>query len=64
MGMVLGPMLEESLRRAMIMSQGDPSIFVLNPISAIFLALSAALVLATAFPYMRHRREEIFVAED
>ena len=46
LGYVLGPMMEENFRRALLLSQGDLAIFVQHPISAVFLALSAVLVIA------------------
>ena len=44
LGFVLGPLLEEHLRRAMIISRGDPMIFLTRPISATLLALALAAV--------------------
>ncbi len=44
LGYILGPMLEEHLRRAMLLSRGDPSVFVTRPISATLLALTAAML--------------------
>ncbi|MGE0037614.1 MAG: tripartite tricarboxylate transporter permease [Xanthobacteraceae bacterium] len=60
LGLVLGPMLEENFRRAMVLSEGDWSVFVHRPISLGFLLLSAALLLATALPNVRRKREEAF----
>jgi len=60
LGYVLAPMLEENFRRAMLVSGGDPSIFVTRPISLGFLLVSAALLAATAFSEVRKRREEVF----
>jgi putative tricarboxylic transport membrane protein len=60
LGLVLGPMLEENFRRAMVLSGGDWSIFVRRPISLGFLSLAAALLLAVTLPNIRHRREEAF----
>ena len=53
-------MLEENFRRAMVLSEGDWSVFVTRPISLGFLLLAAALLLATALPNVRRRREEAF----
>src|SRR5499433_164625 len=44
LGFVLGPMLEENLRRAMLIARGDPSTFVTRPISAALMALAAILL--------------------
>lgn len=60
LGFVLGPMMEENLRRAMIISQGDPSVFLSRPISAAFLAASVLLLAMLMLPVFRSRREEVF----
>ena len=60
LGLVLGPMLEENFRRAMVLSEGDWSVFVTRPISLGFLLLAAGLLLATALPNIQRRREEAF----
>ena len=57
---VLGPLMEENLRRAMLLSRGDPLIFVQRPISAVILALAAALLVVMVLPAIRKRREEVF----
>jgi TctA family transporter len=56
LGFVLGPMLEENFRRAMLLSHGELSVFVEHPISAWFLAACAVLVLAQLYAYARHFR--------
>jgi TctA family transporter len=58
LGFVLGPMMEENLRRALLISRGDPSVFVTEPISLAFLLVSAALLLVVAAPWIRSKREE------
>ncbi|MEP9354378.1 tripartite tricarboxylate transporter permease [Xanthobacter sp. KR7-65] len=63
MGYVLGPMLEENFRRSLITGRGDPMIFLERPISLFFLLLAAALLVSVALPFIRKRREEIFVEE-
>jgi putative tricarboxylic transport membrane protein len=64
LGFVLGPLLEEHLRRAMIISRGDPMIFLTRPISA-GLLIAALLALALAvMPTIRKKREEIFQEEE
>jgi putative tricarboxylic transport membrane protein len=60
LGLVLGPMLEENFRRAMVLSSGDWSIFLRRPISAGFLLLAAALLVAITLPNIRRGREEAF----
>jgi TctA family transporter len=60
LGAYYGPMLEEFIQRAFVMSQGDPTIFLRSPISGTFLLLAiAVLALAAAFSARRgivHRR--------
>jgi putative tricarboxylic transport membrane protein len=58
LGFILGPMMEENLRRAMMISFGDPSVFVTRPLSAAFLAAAALLLAAIALPALRAKREE------
>jgi TctA family transporter len=60
LGFILGPLMEENLRRAMLLSRGDPSTFVTKPISAVLLAIAALLLLAVVAPTVRKRREEAF----
>src|SRR5229473_2782690 len=59
LGFVLGPMMEEHLRRAMLMSKGDPSVFVTHPISLVFLIASALILVVMVLPAVRQRRGEI-----
>jgi TctA family transporter len=64
LGFVLGPLLEEHLRRAMIISRGDPTIFLTRPISA-GLLIAALLALSLAvLPAIRRKREEVFQEEE
>jgi putative tricarboxylic transport membrane protein len=56
---VLGPMLENNLRKALILSQGELTTFVERPISAVCLALAAALLIAPLVPAMHRRRERV-----
>jgi TctA family transporter len=58
LGFVLGPMMEENFRRAMLISRGDPSVFVTEPISMAFLALAAFLLAIVAAPVVQAKREE------
>ncbi len=64
LGFVLGPLLEEHLRRAMIISRGDPMTFLERPISAGLLALAALAIVLSLLPAIRKRREEVFSEED
>jgi TctA family transporter len=63
LGFVLGPMLEEHLRRAMIVSRGDAMVFLYRPISAVLLAIGALLLLAMLAPALRRKRAEVFVED-
>src|SRR5919112_2160838 len=56
-GFVLGPMMEEHLRRAMLLSRGDPMIFVQRPISATMLAIGAVALAAMLLPNLRKGKE-------
>ena len=60
LGFILGPMMEEYLRRAMLLSHGDPMIFLEKPISAAMLAVAVLLMLSIALPAIRKKREEAF----
>lgn len=64
MGFVLGGMLEEHLRRAMVFSRGDPSVFVTTPISGTLLFVAAVVLVLVALPAISKKREEIFVEEE
>ena len=59
LGFVLGPMMEENLRRALLMSRGDPSVFVTRPISLSFIIATVLIVILMATPFLRKRRVEI-----
>jgi len=63
LGFVLGPMMEENLRRAMLLSRGDPTVFLTRPISLTMLLLALALVLLIAIPNLRKTREAAFQEE-
>jgi TctA family transporter len=60
LGFILGPMMEENLRRAMRISSGDPMIFINRPISLGLLIAAALLLLIVALPGVRSKREEAF----
>jgi TctA family transporter len=61
LGFILGPLMEENLRRSLVLSRGDPMIFVQRPISAILLAITAVVVALIVLPAFRKTREEAFV---
>jgi len=60
LGFVLGPMMEENLRRALLLSRGDPTVFATRPISAGLLVAAILLVLVITLPNIRRQREEAF----
>ncbi len=64
LGLVLGPMMEENFRRALLLSRGEFSTFVTRPLSATLLALAAILLLLVMLPALRKKREETFVEVD
>jgi len=64
LGFVLGPLMEENLRRAMRISGGDPMIFVHRPISLGLLIAALLLLLIVALPAIRSKREEVFQEQE
>ncbi|RJE82365.1 tripartite tricarboxylate transporter permease [Paracoccus onubensis] len=64
LGMVLGPMMEEYLRRAMILSRGDWTVFVTEPLSCALLLLAAILILLVMLPSIRRTRKDVFADSD
>jgi len=64
LGLVLGPMMEENFRRALLLSRGDFFTFVERPLSASLLGAAAILVVLVALPSIRKKRQETFVEED
>jgi TctA family transporter len=55
--------MEENLRRAMLLSRGDPSVFLTRPISAGFIVASVLLLLLLSLPALRRTRGEVFGEE-
>ncbi|MBD1203466.1 MAG: tripartite tricarboxylate transporter permease [Rhodobacteraceae bacterium] len=64
LGFVLGPMLEENLRRAMILGRGDATVFLTRPISLTLLLLTVAVLVIVLLPSIRKKRDEVFVEAD
>ena len=60
LGFVLGPIMEENLRRALVFSRGDPMIFIQRPISATLLVLTIALIILAVIPQIRRTRDVAF----
>lgn len=63
LGLILGPMMEENLRRALLLSRGEWSVLVTRPLSASLLAIAAVLLVIVLLPNVRRKREEAFVEE-
>jgi putative tricarboxylic transport membrane protein len=61
LGFILGPMMEEFLRRALLLSRGDPTVLVTRPISAGMLVLALALLTLVLLPSFSKTREQAFV---
>lgn len=63
LGVVLGPMMEENFRRALLFSRGDFTTFVTRPLSASLLLLALGLIILVSLPAIRKKREETFVED-
>jgi len=64
LGFVLGPLLEQNLRRALLISHGDPTVFVTRPISAALLAVAVLALVVAVLPTVRRKREVVFAEDD
>jgi len=64
LGFVLGPQLEEYFRRAMLLSRGDPFVFIQGPISVGLLITTAILLILMVLPSLRKAREGAFQEEE
>jgi putative tricarboxylic transport membrane protein len=60
LGFILGPLMEENLRRSLVLSRGNPMIFIERPISAVLLLMTAIAVALIIVPQFRKSREEAF----
>jgi len=63
LGFIIGPMMEEYLRRALLLSRSDPMVFLQRPISASMLILSALAIIVVSMPALSKKREEAFKEE-
>ncbi len=61
LGFILGPMMEENLRRAMLLSRGDATVFFTHPISLAMLVAAGIMLLIVVAPAVRKKREDVFV---
>ena len=59
LGFVLGPMVEENLRRALQVSNGDPTVFITRPISLAFIIVTVLILIVMVLPAMRNRRGDL-----
>ena len=60
LGFIIGPMMEEYLRRALLLSRSDPMVFLQRPVSATMLVLAALAMMVVLSPQLRKKREEAF----
>jgi putative tricarboxylic transport membrane protein len=63
LGLILGPMMEENLRRALLLSRGDWSVLVTRPLSATLLGMALLLLVIVLLPSIKSKREEAFVED-
>jgi TctA family transporter len=63
LGFILGPMMEENLRRALLLSRGDWSTFMTRPLSAGLLIAAAMMIVVVMLPAIKKSREEAFQAD-
>jgi TctA family transporter len=64
LGFILGPMMEENLRRALLLSRGDWTTFVTRPLSAALLLGAVAMIVVVTLPSIKRKREEAFQEAD
>lgn len=60
LGFILGPMMEESLRRTLLLSRGDPTVLFTRPLSLAMLVVAAILLVLLIAPSLQHKRKEAF----
>jgi putative tricarboxylic transport membrane protein len=63
LGFILGPMMEENLRRALLLARGDWSTFLTRPLSAGLLIAAALMIVVVMLPSIKNKREEAFHEE-
>jgi putative tricarboxylic transport membrane protein len=63
LGFILGPMMEENLRRALLLSRGDWTAFITRPLSASLLAAAALMIIVVMLPSIKKKREVAFQEE-
>ncbi len=60
LGYVLGPLMEENLRRALLISRGDPTVFFTRPISGAFMVVTILILMAMVLPAIRKKKEQVY----
>ncbi len=63
LGFVLGPMMEENFRRALLLSRGDFTTFITRPLSLSLLLAALLLLIVVTLPAVKKSREEVFEQE-
>ncbi|RJG04508.1 tripartite tricarboxylate transporter permease [Noviherbaspirillum sedimenti] len=63
LGLILGPMMEENLRRALLLSRGEWSVIITRPLSAVLLAAALVMLVVVLLPSVKRKREEAFVED-
>jgi TctA family transporter len=61
LGFVLGPLMEENLRRALLISRGDPTVFFTRPISLAFMLLAILILFTMFLPAIRSKKEQAVI---
>ncbi len=64
LGFVLGPLMEENLRRALLISRGDPTVFFTRPISLGFVLVTVLLIIFMIAPAIRKKRKKVIAPTD
>jgi putative tricarboxylic transport membrane protein len=59
LAIVIGPMMENNLRLALVISQGSPMIFITHPISALFIFITLFLLISPLVPWVGRRRQKL-----
>lgn len=63
LGFILGPMMEVYMRRALLLSKGDATVFLTKPLSLALLTTAVVLLISVLSPVIRRKREEVFVED-
>jgi TctA family transporter len=64
LGFILGPLLEQHLRRALIISHGDPTVFLTRPVSLALVVAAVIVLVIAVLPSIRRKREVVFQEEE